>query len=132
MASSIYLSSKIIFSYFFYNSPHLVQAIRNLRREYLTGPTLTVDEQLMPRRGRCRFLQDLPSKPDKYGITIFWICHSENGSPFMEIPSLEETGKQRLGGIFPRSIIALLWPWQKSDRGQFLHGHDMKCTSPGQ
>ncbi|KAK3778106.1 hypothetical protein RRG08_062802 [Elysia crispata] len=35
----------------------------NLGREYLPGPCLTVDEQLMPWRGRCSFLQYLPSKP---------------------------------------------------------------------
>ena len=43
-----------------------------LRKYYSPGPNITVDEQLMPFRGRCGFLQYLPSKPDKYGLKVFW------------------------------------------------------------
>ncbi|GFS15767.1 PiggyBac transposable element-derived protein 4 [Elysia marginata] len=34
----------------------------NLEKEYIPGPMLKVDEQLMPCRGRCGFLHYLPSK----------------------------------------------------------------------
>ncbi|CAJ1061405.1 piggyBac transposable element-derived protein 3-like%2C partial [Xyrichtys novacula] len=35
---------------------------------YNPGPEITVDEQLVPFRGRCPFRQYIPSKPAKYGI----------------------------------------------------------------
>lgn len=58
-----------------------LQPIRNIftkwnqrvRALYVPGKTVTVDEQLVPFRGRCSFIQYIPSKPAKYGIKI-WIC----------------------------------------------------------
>ena len=47
--------------------------IRNCKTQSL-GAYTTVDEQLVPFRGRCLFTQYMPSKPAKYGIKIFWLC----------------------------------------------------------
>jgi len=41
---------------------------------YNPGPNVTVDEQLMPFRGRCPFRQYISSKPVKYGIMIWAAC----------------------------------------------------------
>uniref|UniRef100_A0A669C9C5 PiggyBac transposable element-derived protein domain-containing protein n=1 Tax=Oreochromis niloticus TaxID=8128 RepID=A0A669C9C5_ORENI len=41
---------------------------------YNPGPNVTIDEQLMPFRGRCLFRQYIPSKPAKYGIKIWAAC----------------------------------------------------------
>ena len=35
---------------------------------------MTVDEQIIPTRHRCRFRQYMPNKPGKYGIKILWFC----------------------------------------------------------
>lgn len=51
-----------------------VQRVRSL---YVPGKNVTVDEQLLPYRGRCPFTQYLPSKPAKYGIKIWVVCDSE-------------------------------------------------------
>jgi hypothetical protein len=40
---------------------------------YNPGPNVTVDEQLMPFRGRCPFRQYM-SKPAKYRIRILAAC----------------------------------------------------------
>jgi hypothetical protein len=48
---------------------------------YRPSPFLTVDEQLVPTRGRCSFKQYIPSKPNKYGVKVFWICDSANSYP---------------------------------------------------
>lgn len=42
------------------------QFIANCQKFYMVGDHVTVDEPWMPFRGRCSFLQYLPSKPDKY------------------------------------------------------------------
>lgn len=43
----------------------------NLGRMYSPSEWLTVDEQLVPFRGRCGFKQYIPSKPDKYGMKLY-------------------------------------------------------------
>lgn len=48
----------------------------NLRKWYILSSNVTVDEQLLPYRGRCPFLQYIPSKPDRYGIKIWAACYS--------------------------------------------------------
>ncbi|CAF4464602.1 unnamed protein product [Rotaria sp. Silwood2] len=47
----------------------------------MPGGSLTVDEQLIPTRGRCNFRQYIPSKPGKYGVKIFWCCDSDIAYP---------------------------------------------------
>ncbi|CAF1421654.1 unnamed protein product [Adineta ricciae] len=48
---------------------------------YTPGGSLTVDEQLIPTRGRCNFRQYMPSKPGKYGLEVFWCCDSGTAHP---------------------------------------------------
>ena len=43
----------------------------NSQKCYFPGPAITIDEQLYPYRGRCKFVQYIPSKPAKYGLK-FW------------------------------------------------------------
>lgn len=66
----------------------------NLSRHYHPGQSITVDEQLVPFRGRCPFIQYIPSKPDKYGIKIFWVCDNETKYPLRGFAYLgrEQTG----------------------------------------
>ena len=46
------------------------------RTTFIPSKCVTIDEQLVPFRGRCKFKQYMPSKPAKYGIKIFWLCDS--------------------------------------------------------
>lgn len=50
----------------------------NLSRQYNPGKNVTVDEQLVPFRGKCPFKQYISSKPAKYGIKVWACCDSEN------------------------------------------------------
>ena len=45
--------------------------VATLRKYYIPGTDVTVDEQLVPFRGRCPFRQYIPSKPAKYGIKVW-------------------------------------------------------------
>lgn len=55
---------------------------------YKPGENITVDEQLFPSKVRCRFLQYIANKPDKFGIK-FWLCvdvdskYVLNGLPYL-------------------------------------------------
>ena len=48
---------------------------------YTPGLYLTIDEQLLGFRGRCRFWMYIPNKPNKYGIKILMMCDS--GTKYM-------------------------------------------------
>ncbi|XP_055770072.1 piggyBac transposable element-derived protein 4-like [Salvelinus fontinalis] len=49
-----------------------------LQALYNPGPEVTVDEQLVPFRGRCPFRQYIPSKPAKYGIKSWVACDAKS------------------------------------------------------
>jgi len=49
----------------------------NCRKGFIPKDCVTVGEQLVPFRGRCKFLQHWPRLPTKYGIKIFWMCDAE-------------------------------------------------------
>lgn len=46
--------------------------VSNCKKSYVPNAYLTIDEQLFPTKARCRFIQFMPNKPDKYGIK-FWV-----------------------------------------------------------
>lgn len=48
------------------------------QRAYIPGASITVDEQLYPYRGRCRYRQYMPSKPAKYGLKFWLASDSDN------------------------------------------------------
>ncbi|CAD7076630.1 unnamed protein product [Hermetia illucens] len=51
--------------------------VNRLKMCYTVGKNVTVDEQLVPFRGRCPFTQYIPSKPHKYGIKIWCLCDAK-------------------------------------------------------
>ena len=55
--------------------------ISQLPKFYIPSTDLTVDEQLVPFRGRCPFRQYIKSKPAKYGIKIWWNCDAVSSYP---------------------------------------------------
>ncbi|XP_028437853.1 piggyBac transposable element-derived protein 4-like [Perca flavescens] len=55
--------------------------VRRLPRLYNPGPDVTVDEQLVPFRGRCSFRQYMPSKPARYGLKSWVACDA--GSSYL-------------------------------------------------
>lgn len=52
--------------------------IMNFQKSYVPNLDLTIDEQLVTFRGRCRFKMYIPSKPGSYGIKIWAMCDSRN------------------------------------------------------
>ncbi|XP_070291843.1 piggyBac transposable element-derived protein 4-like, partial [Salvelinus sp. IW2-2015] len=59
------------------------------------GPEVTVDEQLVPFRGRCPFRQYMPSEPAKCGIKIWVACDAQSSYAWkMQV----YTGKPTSGG----------------------------------
>ena len=63
-----------------------------LLRYYTPSGYLTVGEQLLPFGSRCPFRQYIPSKPDKFGMKVFWICDAISFYPLKAKPYLEKGG----------------------------------------
>jgi len=49
------------------------------RNAYIPGPEIAIDEGMVPWRGRLRFKQYIPSKPDKFGMKLYILSESASG-----------------------------------------------------
>ncbi|KAJ8954858.1 hypothetical protein NQ318_023422 [Aromia moschata] len=52
--------------------------MENCKSSFNLSQYTTIDEMLHPFRGRCSFMQYIPSKPAKYGIKMFALCDAES------------------------------------------------------
>ena len=89
----------------------------NLKTCYVPGPYVTIDEQLLPFRGKCPFRQYIPSKPDKYGLK-FWLCvdvtsyYVFNAFPYIG----RQPGQARQSQLGASVVLELLKPLYGSKR----------------
>lgn len=92
--------------------------VENCKNNYCMGEHLTIDEMLIPFRGRCSFIQYIPSKPAKYGIKVFILCDSKT----FYVSNLEIYCGQQPEGQYRRSNTPadithrLLEPWKGKNR----------------
>ena len=88
---------------------------------YNPGPNVTVDEKLMPFRGRCPFRQYIPSKPAKYGIKIWAACDAASSYAW----NLQVyTGKRHGGAPEKNQGMRVVL-----DLAQGLSGHNITCDN---
>lgn len=109
---------------------HKLEPIRNVfdkwvqrvRALYVPGKFITVDEQLLPYRGRCPFIQYIPNKPAKYGIKIWVLCDSKsyyaynlevyvgrNRNSTPEVNQAENVVMRLVDGLNGRNVTADNW-----------------------
>lgn len=89
----------------------------NLKKCYIPGECLTVDEQLFGFRGRTKFTQYIPSKPAKYGIKVFWICDAANGYPLHgDLYKGKLLNEPRQSNIGEKTVLELVAPYKNSGR----------------
>lgn len=68
------------------------------RENYVPGTNVTIDEQLLAFRGRCKFKMYIPNKPAKYGLKIEMMCDS--GTRYMIDDAMPYLGKgTNTGGV---------------------------------
>ena len=87
-----------------------------LRKYYEPGVNLTVDEQLVPFRGKCPFRQYMPSKPDKYGMKIWWIADSKSFYPLQGIPYTGKEDNKTATNLGHKVVMYLSEPYFRSNR----------------
>ncbi|XP_031618126.1 piggyBac transposable element-derived protein 4-like [Contarinia nasturtii] len=104
--------------------------VQNLGKMYTPAEQVTVDKQLVAFRGRCSFKQYLPSKPDKFGLKIFWLVDTKTLYPLNAIPYLgrERSGPARKINIAKDIVLNLTRPYFKTNRTvvfeNFFSNHD--------
>ena len=82
----------------------------NSMQVYQPYPNLTVDEQLLPMKSRCKFIQFMPQKPDKFGIK-FWVIVDVRSKyclqyiPYLGSQDLEERGDNSLGMFVVKKLM---------------------------
>ena len=95
--------------------------IENYKKAYLPNPYITIDEQLLPCKARCRFIQYMPKKPDKFGIKFWMVVDAEtkytyNGFPYFGKDETRDTSlslathvmMKLMQPIFKRAIMLLV------------------------
>ncbi|KAK9686055.1 Transposase IS4 [Popillia japonica] len=91
--------------------------IENCQKYYKPGPYISIDEQLFPTKARCRFMQFMGSKPDKYGQK-FWLAvdkeskYTVNGFPYLGKDD-QRPINQRLGD---HVVMKLMQPYLNKGR----------------
>nr|XP_046255654.1 piggyBac transposable element-derived protein 4-like [Scatophagus argus] len=88
---------------------------------YNPGPHVTVDERLVPFRGRCPFRQYLPNKPGKYGIKIWAACDAKSSYAWnMQV----YTGKLPGGAAEKNQGMRVVL-----EMSEGLQGHNITCDN---
>jgi len=91
--------------------------VANLKKYYIPGTDLTVDEQLIPFRGKCPFRQYMPSKPAKYGIKVWWNCDADTSYPLKgEIYLGKQPGQIQQVGLGSTVVMNTTAPWHNTGR----------------
>ena len=89
----------------------------NLKKYYIPGTDLTVDEQLVPFRGKCPFRQYMASKPAKYGIKVWWNCDADTSYPLKgEIYLGRQPGQLQQVGLGSTVVKNTTGPWLGTGR----------------
>ena len=70
--------------------------ISNCTSKYVPEENLTVDEQLLPLKSRCKWITFMPNKPDKYGLKFWTLVEVASKYVVAQIPYL---GKDPSGVI---------------------------------
>uniref|UniRef100_A0A3Q3L0N4 Nucleolin n=1 Tax=Mastacembelus armatus TaxID=205130 RepID=A0A3Q3L0N4_9TELE len=95
--------------------------VERLPLMYNPGPEVTVDERLVPFRGRCSFKVYIPSKPGKYGIKIWAACDARSSYAWnMQV----YVGKPSTGGAEKKQGMRVVL-----DMTTGLQGHNITCDN---
>lgn len=86
----------------------------NLQKEYTPHDCITVDEQLYGYRGYTRFTQYMPSKPEKYGIKIFWACDANTSYPLRGLIYTGKPDGERQTNVGERTVLELVEKYKNS------------------
>ena len=97
--------------------------IENSQKAYVPSPYITIDEQLLPCKARCRFIQYMPNKPDKFGIKFWMAVDAETKYLYNSFPYLGKDESRDTSVSLPTYVVMnLMQPIFKS-------GYNVTCDN---
>jgi hypothetical protein len=99
---------------------------RNFKTKYTPGKIISMDESCCPFKGRVRFLQYMPKKPNKFSIKLWMISEATTGyiSGFEVYTGRELTVGNDIDGTMGRTtklVVGLLQSLNLTDSGYHLY-----------
>ena len=85
--------------------------ISNCQKAFNPGQNLTVDEQLLPCKARCKFIQYMGNKPDKYGLKFWLLVDVEHKYLYNGFPYLgRDANRQATNSLSADVVLKLMNP----------------------
>ena len=82
--------------------------IENSQKAYVPSPYITIDEILLPCKARCRFIQYMPNKPDKFGIKFWMAVDAETKYLYNSFPYLRKDESRYTFVSLPTYVVTKL------------------------
>ncbi|GFR05835.1 DDE_Tnp_1_7 domain-containing protein [Trichonephila clavata] len=82
--------------------------VENCKNNYSLGEYGTIEEMLIPFRGRCSFIQNIPNKSAKYGLKVFVLFDSKTFYARFANDSSTEKSYLTLPSRPPASVVTPL------------------------
>ena len=82
--------------------------VENCQKAYVPGPYITIDEQLLPCKARCRFIQYMPKKSDKFKIKFWMAVDTETKYLFNSFPYLGKDENRDTSSSQPKYVVTKL------------------------
>ena len=95
--------------------------IENSQKSYTPNIYLTVNEQLLPCKARCKFIQYMANKSDKFGLKFLMVVDADSKYVYNGFPYL---GKNEIRDI---SISGPINVVMKLMQLLFMHGYNVTC-----
>ena len=95
--------------------------IKNCKENYTCSEYVTVDEMLVPFRGRCKFRMYIKSKPAKYGLKIMCLCDAKthyliNAFIYTGKNSRRQNSNPRKLSVPTLDVLSLIKPIENTNR----------------
>ena len=109
-------------------NPWLQPILQNCKANYQLNQEISIDEGMVRFKGRSKFKQRLPHKPDRDGFKIWEVCDSKtsyiaNFSPYLGVKYMtSKEGKKQQRGAVARTTKELMVPFEGK-------GHILFCDS---
>ena len=82
--------------------------IENSQKAYVPSPYVTIDEQLLPCKARCRFIQYMSNKLDKFGIKFWMAVDAETKYFYNSFPYLGKDESRDTSVNLPAYVVTKL------------------------
>ena len=97
--------------------------IENSQKSYVPNIYLTVDEHLLPCKARCKFIQYIANKPDKFGLKFWMVVDAGSKYVYNGFLYLSKNETRNTSISVPTYVeIKLMQPF-------FKHGYNVTCNN---